>query len=195
MLIEEAVKKVLELAGETPVALPNIHPNTTAIEGFLQTALDNELDADWDFSIEGGMLLQPDVDTQEVAVASDLYVHLLFADPHTFIRRGDKVFNRVDRTYKHDGPVEVIRVTRRLSWEEVPRGMQIWCVYQAARLFVGTDQGDELLMNEYKEEALKAYNRLRAQDIRDQQVNVYNTPQIRKVRTLVAPKQRGGIIL
>lgn len=179
MKYQSAVDLILQFAGETPVNSPNEHPLQGVITRWLDSSITREQLMQWWFNKDEDIILQPNT-LGKVQIGSQLK-QLVFAN-RNYTARGQFVYDKQNQTYLIGQNVEVVEATRELEWDELPELMQQWCMYQAAKYYILGTIGDSGLTKELKLEAQRTYVLLNTQDIKEKNLNIFNTPQIARAR-------------
>jgi hypothetical protein len=180
MKYQEAIDLILQFTGETPVNAPNEHPNQGIITRFINSSVDREQLLDWWFNVDYDLTLQPD-SLGKVPISPQL--KKIIFESREYVARGNFVYDIQNQTYLIHSNVNVLKATRLLDWEDIPELMQQWCMFQGARYYILGTIGDAGLIKEVKEEAVRTLVILKAQDIQEKNINVFNTPQIMRARS------------
>lgn len=89
------------------------------------------------------------------------------------IRRGYRLFDPIRQSYIFDNGIEVHMVTR-LPLPELPPSAQLYVKAEAVRTFFLDEDGDELKLRVYMQDAERALQKLRAEHLKHSDVNVNN---------------------
>jgi hypothetical protein len=135
----------------------------------------------WWFNLDYNVVYSPDVVTKEIVLPSQ--VRAVRTENDGIIKRGNKLYNRIDQTFKFDSNVLVVREQRTVDWVDMPADMQIHVAYKAGAEFIRDELEDAT-----KEEALNisagmALLDLKKQELEANRFNVFNTPRVGLARS------------
>lgn len=181
----EVVNDMLREVGSTPVnTLESTHPDVHDAKALLDRIQRQVQRKGWWFNTEYDITLTPDVD-DEISVSNDV-VFIQSADAYNVLR-GNKVFNKENNTYKFDDSIQVYQLIRILAWEQLPELVTEYCRIIATMEFVRRQIGDNVRVQELKEDAVRALIDITAINLRSTQTNMFNSTAARKVKVGVVP--------
>lgn len=133
----EAVNRMLFVVGEMPVntleeaGTTEVSIALTALREASEQIQAFNLHCNTDYKYK----LLPETETGYIYIPDNI----ISIDPSNrnedYVRRGDRLYNRIKHTFKFDGPVEC-DITWELPFEELPSAAQKYITMKAARQFI-----------------------------------------------------------
>lgn len=176
----EAVNVAIASSGATPVtSIESTRPDVIAVRALL-TSVSKELQAPgWWFNREYRIVLSPDAQgriiTPQNAIAVDPTDTSLL-----YVQRGQFLYDRETSSFNIGKTVEVDTILY-LVWEELPFPMQIAIQYEAAKRYVGGNDGDADEYLRLREEADKAFAELKRHHLRNEDETVRRNPMVARI--------------
>lgn len=181
----EAMNVLLRAIGSSPVnSLETPHPDAANAKATLKRVRLQAQKRGWWFNVDYNVTLQPD-ENGEIAIPS--YISSLQMVDRSYVKRGDKLYNKVQQTYYIGCEVVVSRMIRMLDWDELPESMQDYIMYFAASLFIRDELEDPNKEQSFQQSAGMAMLDVKKQDLEEGQYNMFDRPEFRKNRSGVRP--------
>lgn len=185
----DAVNMLLRLIGSTPVnSLQSPHPDVDNALTTLRRVSDQLQQKGWWFNLDYNIVMTPDSD-KHIKFASTV-VSAKTAST-SLIKRGDKLYDRAKQTFKFDTPVTLERLTRVLTWDELPETMKTYCAYFAAAEFVRDELEDTTKQDDLNKSAQRALIEVNAQELDEGNYNMFDKSRVRRARYGVRPYNLG----
>lgn len=130
-----AVNDMLAAIGESPVNTLDGDPNADVANARrILGNVNREIQSKgWTFNITEGETLQPDIFSGFIKYMND-YLRMTVAGGTPYVRRGENVYDRNNRTDVFTGPIQVDLV-RLKDYIEMPACFRNWIVVKASRRF------------------------------------------------------------
>ena len=181
----EAVNVLLGNIGTSPIdSLTVGHPDANAAVRTLRIAAKYVQRKGLWFNTDYNVYLQPDATTKKILVRSAVSIEL---QDRSIIKRGDYLYNRSTQTFKFDADVFVFKIISYLDWDDLPDIAKTVALYRAGAEFVRDELEDMQLVDLLQREEAKANVELTSENIVNQQLNIFDTPRIRRARSGVRP--------
>ena len=170
----DAVNVLLTNIGEQPVdSLDNeqIQDARVAEQTLLEFHKDGQTRG-WSWNKEDAYPFAPDAVSGEVLVPANVITWAV--NPYRlngrYILRGNRVYDKLNRTYLIDGTIEA-DVIWLLSWDESPEAYNRWTTIRAARVFASRMLGDTNLVQYTAVDEQAALNELQQVEFAQAQPN------------------------
>ena len=169
----EAVNSLLRFIGEQPVnALDSQVFSALVAQNCIQEISREVQSFGWWFNSE---------DNYELAVDSEGFINIppnaLKSDPSTvtnnYVQRGLKLYNKIDHTFTFSENV-LVDIVFFLPFSDLPQTARTYIMKKALKQFQMAVLGSELLYQVSAAEVEEAYISLRAEDIENEDSNVFN---------------------
>lgn len=172
--IERALNEMLEIIEESP--LPNgtvFDYNTYANEevGRIYNRLMEESDEvqtkGWTFNTLLDVTYTPDGNGEIVFSSSVKRIDFDSATSNgTYVKRGNKLFDRVNNTYTFSSPIVVNKVVELLDWDLLPDTAQRYILIRAGRKYAGRTLGSDAVEGFTRQEEQSAQVELEREELR-----------------------------
>lgn len=176
----EAVNVAVASAGNTPVtSIESTRPDVIAIRALL-TSTSREIQSEgWWFNREYNITLSPDQQGRVVTPQNALNIDPIDTSL-PYVSRGSYLYDRENATFTIGKSVDV-DVISYLVWEELPFNAQVAIQYEAAKRYVGGDDGDADEFLRLQREADLAFARLKKQHLRNEDESIRRNPIVARV--------------
>lgn len=182
----EALNMLLKLIGLRPVnSLLFAHPDVTDALTALTRIRRKAQIRGWWFNTTYNVAYYPDVTTSQIAIGTNILSAV--TENSYVVKRGNKLFDSEHNTYQFDQPVCVVRLIENLDWEQLPDSMKHYIAYYAAAEFVRDKLGDENKKKDLERDAGISMLDLKAQELSENQLNVFTGPRVLRARGGVSP--------
>jgi hypothetical protein len=180
MIELEAINMLLETIGSDVInSLSSDHPDAQAARRVLQRNAKMELRKGWWFNTDWGVNYEPDANKEIVIPNNISSIRMENVD---CVRRNNKLYDKVNQTYKFDGTQKAYQQIRLPLWDEMEADMQVYAAYLSAAEFVLNETGDQALVKAHGQKAGLALIELRRTDLKQKNLNMFNGNQYRNVR-------------
>lgn len=186
----EAVNLMLRAIGSSPVnSIAAGTPDIANARATLKRLSRAAQKRGWWFNIVYNQTYQPDPVTKEIVVGRE--VVSLQATNACYVKRGTKLFDSLNNTTQFEEDVVIWRLTRILSWNDLPESMQEYVAYQSAAEFIRDELEDLSKKNDYMKEAGRSYIELKQEDLESGQYNMFDARKVAQARGGVQPYHTG----
>lgn len=186
----EAINMMLRAIGSSPVNdIDTPHPDAANAKATLRRKAREAQKRGWWFNIDYNVLYYPNFNN-EIILSEDI-LSMALTDS-TIIKRGLKLYDSVNNTYKFKEPIEIHRSVRALPWNEIPESMQEHIQYLAAAEFVRDEIEDNAKAQSLREDAGIAMINVKKEDLETSQFNSFNKSRVLRARGGVNPYSRGN---
>lgn len=183
----EAMNVLLRAIGSSPVnSLATPHPDAANAKSTLKRIREQAQNRGWWFNVDYDVTFTQNK-VGEVPIPS--YITSLKMLDRRFVKRGDKLYDTINQTYKINCDVKAIRTIRMVEWDELPQSMQQYVTYFAASQFVRDELEDPSKEKGFQESAGMAMLDVKKQELEEAQYNMFDRPQYQKNRAGVLPYQ------
>lgn len=183
----EAMNVLLRAIGSSPVnSLETPHPDAANAKSTLKRIREQAQNRGWWFNIDYDVLLTKD-EVGEIPIPS--YISSLKMLDRNFVKRGDKLYDKVNQTYKINCDVIAKVIIRIVEWDELPQSMQQYITYFAASQFIRDELEDPTKERAFQESAGMAMLDIKKQDLEEGQYNMFDRPQFQRNRAGIRPYQ------
>ncbi|KAF1043429.1 MAG: hypothetical protein GAK35_02213 [Herbaspirillum frisingense] len=187
----EVVNACLDTMGESPLnAIDEDHPYVAAALNKLASCNTLEQAPGYWFNSELSTL-KPDPNTGYIYIPADAIN--VDAGDNRIIARGRRLYDRYNGTYDMrtlvSGSVQVFLV-REVPFEDLPMLAQHVISARTQLDFQESFDGDSQKYNKLGGAYQRAYVTLKAENIRNQRTNMFNTPSIQQKLRLIQPMSR-----
>ena len=170
----EAVNEILSTGSESPVSTLNdseVIDASLALRILRTTSVEVQSDG-WFFNEEFGVTLAPDISNEIVLPLNLLKIDTSGADVGTpAVQRGDRLYNKTDRTKEFPNGVTVDMVVA-LQFEELPSTARNYITIRAARKYQDRYFADNSMHGYTAEDEVIARNALRQEDLDSRDPNM-----------------------
>lgn len=184
----EAMNLLLRAIGSSPVnSLNSTHPDAANARNTLKRITKDAQKRGWWFNIDYNTMYYPN-SIGEIIVESQV---LSLVDTNgAYLKRGTKLYDKFNNSFKFNGPVNIHRTIRNVPWDELPESMKTFIAYRAAADFVRDEIEDRNKEMSFKEDAGIAMIDVKKEDLESGQYNKLNTSRIVQARSGVRPYGR-----
>ncbi len=161
----DAVNELLAAIGEDPVEYLGIMPpsgNTALVTlRAANTAIQSE--GHW-FNQDDDVTFYPDGNTKEIYLPSNALA--VYASEQKCTKRGGRLYDRENKTYKFDAPVDCT-VVYQLPWDELPNSAQRYITATAIETFVDGMPAEMAVSEARKRNFIRALVAFKQDDMRN----------------------------
>lgn len=184
----EVLNHVLNVVGESPVSDPESdHPTVMSAMTQINRVLKEMQTRGWWFNTEFGLNLIPNEQGHVIIPSDTLYVDPVDAKSR-LVRRGGKLYDPVNHTFKLDRPVPVNAVLL-LPIEDLPESAAMYVMHKSAYDFYVNDDGDETKANRLEAQVDRSWALLQSEEMQVMNVNALMRPSVQFLRYRM--KQQG----
>ena len=185
----DAVNMLLRAIGSTPVnSLSAVHPDVANARVALNRARNKGQHRGWWYNTDYGTQLVPNEDG-EIVVPQQ--VSTLVCNSRNYVRRGDKVYNKLTNSYIFTAVIDIHRLVRILDWEDMPDCMREYCAYLAAAEFVRDELEDPQKEAEFNNRAIQSRFDVQKRDLEEGRYNMFSSS--RTVQARAGSRPYGGV--
>ena len=155
----DAVNEILASIGEAPIAtLDDNFVDGESARAKLHQVSRQVQASGWSFNTENDWVLTPDVNGY-INLPIDFHSVVINDDPdhRVYVKRGNRLYNRLEQTYEFTDPVTATKVVRILPFDELPELLRQFIVVRAGRRFQATLEGDRLINQFLERDELAAW--------------------------------------
>lgn len=186
----EAINMLLRLIGSSPVNSKSTpHPDVANARTTLDRIRNQAQRRGWWFNIAYNVYMEPN-DRGEVVIPDTWTTVVL--DDRALVKRGNKVFHTVNRTFLFQDKVLAKRIVEILDWDDMPGIMQEYCAYFAGSQFVRDELEDPQKSASLDQSAAQTLIDVRKQDLEEGQYNMFDKQRVRQARGGVMPYARSN---
>ena len=172
----EAVNMLLRLIGASPVNGLNTElPDAVNAKVTLDRVARLSQRTGWWFNVEYNTTLDP-VDGK-ITLTDDITSIVL--NDINYVARGNRIYNRVLNTYEITEDLVADRLIRILDWETSPSIATDYYAYAAASDFIRDEIEDSSKQRDLREQAATLLMELKAVDLAESRLNMFNTQAAR----------------
>lgn len=183
------VNACLKTMGETPLnALDADHPYVQAALNILTESNTVEQMVGWWFNTDYPHL-SADPHTGFVVVPGDTLN--LELDNTSLVQRGNRLWDTVNQTFSIGVPV-LAKLIREITFDQLPRNVQEMVSLRAQLDFQAAFDADNQKYQKIYATYNQAYSRVRRMHIRNQRLNVFDSPGIARALSGMRPLTRFG---
>lgn len=185
----DAMNVLLRAIGSSPVnSLTAPHPDAANARATLNRVKVDAQKRGWWFNIDYNVMYYPN-SIGEIVIESQV---LSLVDTNgAYLKRGNKLYDKFNNTFKFNGPINIHRTVRNIPWDELPESMKTYIVYRAAADFVRDEIEDRNKEHSFKEDAGVAMIDVKKEDLESGQYNKLHTSRALAARKGVRPYARG----
>lgn len=130
----DAINMMLRAIGSSPVNdIDTPHPDAANAKATLRRKSREAQKRGWWFNIDYNVLYYPNANN-EIVFGQEILSTTI--NDSTLVKRGLKLYDSVNNTYRFTAPIEIFKCIRALPWDEIPESMQEHIQYLAAAEFV-----------------------------------------------------------
>jgi len=167
----DAVNKILAVAGDSPVqTLEDEYVQAKLARQILVRASRKIQSMGWWFNEEEEVNLIPDIDGY-LTLATNVISVTALDDIGGIVQRGNRIYNRAERTYVFQQPVKVDLVLA-LEWNELPQSAREYITDVACTQYNNDFFGAQELKSSLKANEDASYLILKAGDLESRDVNM-----------------------
>jgi len=186
----DAVNMLLRAIGSSPVnSLSNSHPEVVNARTTLRRVSKREQNRGWWFNIDYDVVYQRN-SSNEISIPEEVVKFV--AENAAYVKRGRKLYNNRDQTYKFECDVTAVEQVRAFEWDECPTTLQLYAAYLAGAEFINDEIEDTAKEDRFNQKAGLAKIELDKEDLQSMKVSVWHNPRIIRARGGVMPYQRGN---
>lgn len=169
----DAVNKILAVAGDSPVqTLEDEYVQAKLARQLLTRASRDIQSMAWWFNEEQQVKLIPDI-AGNITLPVNLISCIPNNDAGEIVQRGNRLYDRANRTYLFTAPVSV-DITLLLEWSELPQAARAHIVDVACTQYNNDFFGSEEIKRHLEKNEGKSYVVLKANDTDARDVNLLN---------------------
>ena len=184
----EAVNMMLRAIGVRRVnELTSDQPDVTNARSILKRLRKKVQRRGWWFNIDYNVTYTPD-GSSELSIGED--VTTLVFEKTRYVRRGTRVYDKHDQTYKIEEPLLVCRQITVVPWDEMPEACADHIAYYSAAEFIRDEIEDLTKKKDFLADAALALTDLKKQDIESQRLNIFSRSRVAAARSGVQPYSR-----
>lgn len=188
----EAMNMLLRLIGSSPVnSTDNKHPDVANAKVTLNRIRKQAQRRGWWFNTDYNVVYEPN-EQSEIVLSSE--VSTLVASSRNYIQRGNKLYDKVNNTFKFNCNVLVKRQVRYLEWDDMPDAMKDYCAYFAGAEFIRDELEDLQKKKDLQQSAGIAMLDVKKQDLEEGRYNVFDSARVARARAGVRPYGRSSIL-
>jgi hypothetical protein len=167
----EAVNKILAVAGDSPVqTLEDEYVQSKLARQILIRASRKVQSQGWWFNEEQDVILQPDINNL-ITLATNVISVTAIDDVGTIIQRGNRLYDRQERTYLFTQPVKVDLILA-LEWEELPQTAREYITDVACSQYNNDYFGAQEVKSHLEKNETASFIILRSDDAEGRDVNM-----------------------
>ncbi len=184
----EAVQMLLRSIGSSPVnSLSVAHPDVANARACLERLRKSTQRRGWWFNLDYNVVY-PQNELGEVAIPKEITKFI--ADDVRYVKRGRKVYDAHNQTFKIGMDITAIKTVRALQWEQMPASLQVHAAYLACAEFISDEIEDSTKEQKYARLAGIAKIDVDAEDLESSKVNVFNGARVARARAGQIPYNR-----
>lgn len=184
----DAINVMLRAIGSSPVnSITSAHPDVANARATLKRHRAKAQKRGWWFNIDYNTLLYPD-SLNEIQIPEEI-LSVVFED-RFLVKRGIKIYNSLDNTYKFEESITAKRTVRNLPWEELPESMKEYIINVATADFIRDEIEDRAKAQDYQEEAGRSLINVHKEDLEASQFNAFQKQRVMNARAGVRPYSR-----
>lgn len=184
----DAVNKILAVAGDSPVqTLDDDYVQKSLARQILQRTLRRILTAGWWFNEEESVSLVPDVNKLITLPVNAISARAV-DDAGKIIQRGRSMYNRADRTYQFDAPIDA-DLTLALEWDQLPNEAREYITDEACFQYNEDFYKDANQKQTLDDNRAASFRILKAADTHERDINLLMTT---RVSNIAFRNRRGG---
>ena len=188
MLKLDAINQMLSGIGQTPVSTieDNQHPDVLSALAVLNRIDKKVQSKGWWFNTDYALTLSYNPITLEVVLPSNTLGIEPSGTDLTYVQRGNRLYNYTETTFEIGTNVDVdIKV--QITFEDVPESAAAYIAATAVYEFVRDKVGDNVKMQELKNDILATKIEVNKDNINYSNINVYNNPNVQIVMGGIRP--------
>lgn len=186
------VNACLKSMGETPLnSLNSDHPYVQAALNILAEVNILEQEVGWWFNTDL-ITLSADPNTKFVYVPAD--VLNLELDDTMLVQRGSRLWDSARSTFSIGRTVSA-KLIREIPFEHLPVNAQQMISMRAQLDFQSAYDADDAKYQKLYSAYNQAYSRVRRMHIRNQRINMFNTPSAQRTLSRIRPGTRYGTVV
>lgn len=181
----EAVQMLLRAIGSSPVnSLDSAHPDVANARASLNRIRKSVQKRGWWFNEDYNVVYQQN-EIGEVPIPKE--ITRFVGEEARFVKRGRKVYDSENQTFRLNRNVTALKTTRILEWDDMPATMQEYAAYLACADFISDEIEDPTKEDKYLQKAGIAKIEVDAEDLQSAKVNVFNNSRVGRARNGVRP--------
>lgn len=186
----EALNVLLRAIGSSPVnSLETPQPNVSNARATLTRNRRSVQKRGWWFNIDYNVLYYPNFNN-EIILPQEL-LSCVICNPK-IIKRGNKLYDSFNNSYKFKEAVEISRSVLALPWKELPESMQDHIAYLSAAEFVRDEIEDRSKEISFREDAGRMIIDVKKEDLEASQFNSFDKSRVLRARAGVRPYSRNS---
>lgn len=184
----EALNLLLRAIGSDPVnSLSTTQPDVANAMDTLNRFRKRVQKRGWWFNTQYNVTFE--VQNGEIRIPKE-YTTLIFADAG-LVKRGTKLFDKVNNTYQFTESKCATRTVYTLVWDEMPVSVQEHIAYLSAASFVRDEIEDKAKEDSFKADAGIAGLDVKKEDLEHGQYSSFHKPRVKRARFGIRPYSRG----
>ncbi len=183
----DAVNQMLISMGQSPVTfyIDNLHPDVSSAVAILNRTSTKIQSRGYWFNTDKNLKLKHNIDGEVIIPGETLSINP--ADQHSsYVQRGKKLYDTENNTFEIGKDVVVNKITN-ISFENLPEVAKNYIVALASYALIRDKIGDNIKMQEFKQEAELFRRELNTDDIRFSGTHLANNPSVTRMLSKVRP--------
>jgi hypothetical protein len=181
----EAINLLLRSIGSTPVnSVASDQPDVANARSTINRNRNKGQQRGWWFNTDYGTKLIPD---SAGGITIPNSISTLVCNNKNYVRRGNKLYDKVNNTFKFTAAVDVHRQVTILDWDDMPDCMREYCAYLAAAEFVRDEIEDPQKVSEFKELSMQSLFNVQKRDLEEGRYNMFTSSRVVQARSGVLP--------
>tara|TARA_R110000851_G_scaffold138046_1_gene274188 strand:+ start:1055 stop:1651 length:597 start_codon:yes stop_codon:yes gene_type:complete len=181
----EAVQMLLRSIGSSPVnSLSVAHPDVANARACLERLRKSTQRRGWWFNIDYNVVYQKN-GVGEVLIPKEITKFV--ADDVRYVKRGGKVYDAHNQTFRINKNITALKTVRALQWEHMPASLQVHAAYLACAEFISDEVEDPAKEDKYMKLAGIAKVDVDAEDLESSKVNVFHGARVSRARSGQTP--------
>lgn len=176
----DAINKILAVTGDSPVAtLDDSYIQSKLAQQILKRASRDIQTEGWWFNEEESVTLQKDLNGF-ITLAPNIISVLAVNDSGTIIQRGNRLYDRSNRTYVFESDVTADIITA-LEWDELPQEARAHIVNHACIEFNNDFFGAEDVKRTLEQNYQQSMIELKKKDVAARDINLLQSSRVRNI--------------
>lgn len=190
MLELDAINMMLRAIGSTPVNNVEIpQPDVANARRTLDRNRRSAQKRGWWFNIDYNVKYYPNFN-KEIVLPEEV-TSVVLNNPR-LVKRGRKIYDSFNNTYRFEEPIEIHRSIRILPWDELPESMQEYVAYLSASELIRDEIEDSGKERAFKEDAGRAWLSVQKEELEASQFNAFAKGRVIRARAGVRPYSRSS---
>lgn len=186
----ETLNMLLRTIGSSPVnSLETDHPDAANALATMERTSQRLQRKGWWCNIEYSIIVTPN---ERGEILFDKRVSSVVAECRSYVKRGNRLYDKVNQTATFNQSVRLNRLIRILDWDDMPPVMQEACAYQAAAEFVRDELEDPSKEQSLQQTGAATFLDLKKQELEEGQYNIFDKRRFIQARGGIQPYSRGS---